>query len=257
MALSKLMNRPTPLIIGHRGCPAKRPENTMASFEQALLDGADMIEFDVQLSADGLPMVIHDPDLSLTTSGTGQIWQCRGDEVCSLDAGCWYDKKFKGECVPRLADVLETFGQRVLMNIELKPDCLCRPEPGPTAVALVVEMVRAAGLMDRVLISSFSYDALRIVRAMDSGANLAVLSYGPENGADPVLLCRAVGAISLNPDIEYLEKSTVERLHEAGLAVLPYGGGPDQTEPMKKALALDCDGFFADDPGAWAEMVGR
>ena len=246
----KFINKQTPLIIGHRGCPAKRPENTLASFEQAVLDGADMIEFDVQLSADGLPLVIHDPDLARTTNGTGQVWQCSGTDVCALDAG-------SGQRVPRLAQVLEAFGGRVLMNIELKRECLCHPEPGPTAVALVLEMVRAAGLMDQVLFSSFSFDALRVIRALDKGANLAVLSYGPENGADPVLLCRAVGALSLNPDIAYLDKPTVELLHHAGLAVLPYGGEPGQAEAMKKALDLGCDGFFADDPGAWAKLVGR
>lgn len=258
MSLGKFMNKTTPLVIGHRGSPAKRPENTLASFEEAVRDGADMIEYDVQLSADGVALVIHDADLARTTSGEGQVWQGKSEAIRALDAGSWFGGQYGDARVPTLDEVLSAFGRRILMNIELKPECVCRPDQGPGGVILVVEMVRAAGLFDRVLFSSFSFDALRVVRTLAAEANIAVLTNGLERGVDPVLLCQAIGAIACNPDIEYLEKSTVERLQRAGLAVLPYGGGQgDQVEAMKKALTLDCDGFFANDPEAWAKLIGR
>jgi len=87
-----LERRPAPLVwpplkIGHRGAAGEAPENTLASFDLALRQGADGIEFDVQLSSDGVPMAIHDARLARTTSGSGWVWEHRASVLRRLDAG--------------------------------------------------------------------------------------------------------------------------------------------------------------------------
>jgi len=87
--------RPRPLVIGHRGASADAPENTIAAFELALEQGADGIELDVHLTADGQPVVIHDFTLERTTDGVGPVSGRRVRELKRLDAGGWRDRRGK------------------------------------------------------------------------------------------------------------------------------------------------------------------
>src|SRR5689334_18281508 len=81
-----------PLNIGHRGASGEAPENTLASFELAWQQGADGIELDIQLSSDGVPVVIHDPDLRRTTSGDGRVNESHARILKRLDAGSWFNR---------------------------------------------------------------------------------------------------------------------------------------------------------------------
>src|SRR5271169_2602058 len=102
------------LNIGHRGASGEAPENTLAAFDLALRQGADGIEFDVRLSSDGVPVVIHDPRLERTTSGSGHVDDLPLSVLKRLDAGSWFNRRFPkraqnryaGLKVPTLAEVL-------------------------------------------------------------------------------------------------------------------------------------------------------
>ena len=102
-----------PLIIGHRGASAAAPENTLAAFALAQAQGADGIELDVQLSADGWPVVMHDSKLERTTNGQGRVQQLSLAQLQELDAG-------QGQTIPTLDEVFETLGPNFLYNVELK-----------------------------------------------------------------------------------------------------------------------------------------
>src|SRR5687767_4350185 len=95
-------DRPGPFVIGHRGAAGYAPENTMAAFERGMSLRADAIELDVNLSKDGELMVIHDPTLERTTTGTGFVYQHTAAEIKALDAGSWFDPSFKDCRVPTL-----------------------------------------------------------------------------------------------------------------------------------------------------------
>ena len=142
-----------PLIIGHRGASADAPENSLAAFALALEQGADGIEFDVQLSADGHPMVMHDWTVDRTTNGHGSVSRLTLRELQSLDAG-------DGRPVPTLGDVLKMFGPKLLYNIELKEIGLRDHDLG----AIVADRVKKHNLAHRTLISSFNLLALRRLR---------------------------------------------------------------------------------------------
>src|SRR5260221_43314 len=93
-------------VSAHRGASGYAPENTLAAFRLANELGADMVEFDVHLTADERLVLIHDDTLDRTTTGTGYVRDHTWDEIAGLDAGAWYAPEFQGERVPLLDDVL-------------------------------------------------------------------------------------------------------------------------------------------------------
>ncbi len=142
-----------PLILGHRGASANAPENTLLSFSLAQAQGADGIEFDVQLSADGWPMVIHDSNLERTTNGQGRVHQLTVAELKALDAG-------EGQPIPTLDEVFETFGPNFLYNVELKTAAL--RDNG--LAAAVADRIQAHNLERQTVASSFNPWAVRWAR---------------------------------------------------------------------------------------------
>ena len=142
-----------PLIIGHRGASAYAPENTMAAFELAAEQGADGIEFDVQLSRDGRLVIIHDFDMSRTTNGQGKVVELTVAELQAFDAG-------QGQIIPTLDELFEAMGPRLLYNIEIKYFGW-RDRGVETSVA---DRIAAYHLENHVLVSSFNPIAVRRAR---------------------------------------------------------------------------------------------
>ena len=109
-----------PIIFAHRGASTYAPENTLASFRLALSQGADAVELDVRLSADGQVVVMHDPIVDRTTNGHGRVAQLTLTELRSLDAGSFFSEKYRGEKIPLLEEVFEAVGRKMFINVELK-----------------------------------------------------------------------------------------------------------------------------------------
>nr|WP_246767046.1 glycerophosphodiester phosphodiesterase family protein [Agrobacterium fabrum] len=133
-------------IVSHRGANRFAPENTFAAADLALQQGADYIELDVRESADGVLYVIHDETLDRTTNGTGPVGHMLSSEIDTLDAGGWFDDRFKGAIVPRLDAYLEHLRGRAGVYIELK---YCDP-------AKVAALVRHLGMVRDTFYFSFS-----------------------------------------------------------------------------------------------------
>ena len=109
-----------PLVIAHRGASMYAPENTLAAFELAIEMGADAIELDTMLTADGIPIVIHDHSLDRTTDGIGSVSSKTVAELKLLDAGSAFDIRFAGERIPTLEEVFSAVGKKIMINVELK-----------------------------------------------------------------------------------------------------------------------------------------
>lgn len=140
-----------PLVIAHRGASRYAPENTLAAFRLAVEQGADAVELDAKLSADGEVVVIHDPTTDRTTGFRGEVRQLSLRQLKSLDAGSFFSAQFSGEPVPTLAEVFEAVGEQVLINVELTN----YTSPGDALVEKVVALVQKYHLEERVLFSSF------------------------------------------------------------------------------------------------------
>lgn len=128
--------------IAHRGASDKAPENTLVAFERALEQGADALECDVHLSADGEVIVIHDETVDRTTDGHGPVAEMTVAELQRLDAGSWKDRRFAGQRIPTLSEVSELARGRAQLFIELKG-------ASPELPARVVQVLRESGVAEQ------------------------------------------------------------------------------------------------------------
>jgi glycerophosphoryl diester phosphodiesterase len=148
----------------------------MAAFLLAGEMSADGIELDVHLSQDGELVVIHDHTVDATTDGHGLVSALSLAELRQLDAGSWFDPRFAGERIPTLRQVFEGVGQRLLINVEIK----VAPRQHPPALEReVVRLIEEEGMVDRVLVSSFSPRSLYRVQRLNRHIPLGVLYSRP------------------------------------------------------------------------------
>lgn len=109
-------------ICAHRGANETHPENTIAAFEEAIRLGAQMIEFDVQMTKDNQLVIMHDEKVNRTTNGRGLVGELTLRKIKKLDAGKWKSRKFKRERVPTLKEALDIMPRNIWLNIHLKGD---------------------------------------------------------------------------------------------------------------------------------------
>jgi len=128
------------------------PENTLAAFLLALQAGADGIELDVMLSRDKELVVIHDSTVDRTTDGTGKVSDLPLSALRELDAGARFGEEFRGEKLPTLAEVFETVGGKMRINVELKNYA----QPLDDLTSRVIALTERFHLADSVLLSSFN-----------------------------------------------------------------------------------------------------
>jgi glycerophosphoryl diester phosphodiesterase len=188
------------LIYAHRGSSGTEPENTIRAFRQAITDGAGGVELDVHMSSDGVPVVIHDRDVSRTTNGHGNIDELNLGTIKGLDAG-------SGEKIPTLTEVLHLLAGKLKLYVEVKQAGIAQT---------VIDVLEGYPNADW-LIASFDLDTLRQARTISATAELWPISV---TLTDEILDCAAevrATAVSLNSIGATAE--TVERLAEAGLGL--------------------------------------
>lgn len=145
-------------VVGHRGSSGTAPENTLASVRQGLESGADMIELDVQLTADHEIIVFHDAVLGRTTKGKGRVQNTLLQTIQSLDAGSWFSDDFRGEIVPTLRQAIELIRGKAYLNIEIKPPE--QDEDYHIRLEKILECIYDTGMEQFTLFGSFHHGAL-------------------------------------------------------------------------------------------------
>ncbi len=148
-------------IIAHRGYSAKAPENTLAAFQLAMDTGADVIELDVTLTKDGIPIVIHDDTLNRTTNGKGLVLAMTLKDLKKLDAGSWFNPSFSEEKLPTLEEVLQLVNKKIIVNVEIKKESAMKIEEK------VLEIVSKYGMESMVFISSFAHNSLFKIKELN------------------------------------------------------------------------------------------
>lgn len=165
--IERLLATDRVVVIAHRGGARLRPENTIAAFDLAASLNVDGLECDVHLSADGEPMVIHDPTLDRTTDASGPVSNLTADALSRVDAGFHFDPdhgwpyRGAGHGVPRLEHLLRRFPEMPVV-IEIKGDA-------PETAMRVLDVVHAVGASARVIIGGFSHGVLSAVRRAAPG----------------------------------------------------------------------------------------
>lgn len=160
-----------PLIIAHRGASALAPENTLAAFQKAIEDGAEGIEFDVRLAADGVPVVFHDYDLKRIGRRAGNILGFTSAELQNLDVGTWFNLKnphranerFSAETVPTFARLLDFLNNyKGLLYVELK----CSKNEIPALVEAVCKIIGESEFLPQVKLKSFNLEAVKQAKTL-------------------------------------------------------------------------------------------
>lgn len=152
-------------IIAHRGFPRQAPENTLAAFQAALNQAADSVEFDLQLTADGVPIIFHDQTLERTTNGRGKVSEKTLLELLNLDAGSWFAPEFAQEKISTLATalpILAKFPQYLYLDV--KPDCLWSDQQ----VQSLIILLSRYNLQKRAVITSFNDQFLQQFKKLSS-----------------------------------------------------------------------------------------
>jgi len=236
-----------PPIIGHRGAAALAPENTLASFRAAAALGCRMVEFDVRLSADGIPVVFHDATLDRTSDGHGRVGSRPLADLKRLDAGGWFSPSFLDERIPTLAETLALCLELGLaVNIEIKPDA--GAERATAGAALAVATTMWPSELPPPLVSSFSCRALAAaaLAAPDWPRGLLLgKRLGDWRDAAARLGVRAIHAAH-----QAFDAATIADIRQAGLEVLAY----TVNDPGRAALLWrwGVAAVFSDNPAVLA-----
>jgi glycerophosphoryl diester phosphodiesterase len=210
---------PYPRYAAHRGAGTLAPENTLAAMRVGFAHGYRMVEFDVKLSADGVPFLLHDDTLDRTTNGRGPADAMSWAELSRLDAGSWHSPAFAREPLPTLAAVAHwAIASEVACNIEIKP-MPGREAATGTAVALAARALwRDAPVPP--LLSSFAEDALAAAQSAAPELERALLlERVPPDW--PARLSR-LGCVALDADCRELTAPIVSAVHHAGHKVMTY-----------------------------------
>ena len=165
-----------PLIFAHRGDSKNFPENTLSSFISAINKGADVIELDVQMSKDNIPVIIHDTTLDRTTSSSGPVSSRNFSYLKNLDNGSWKNPSYNKERIQSLEKILELLSSKILINIEIKVPIHSIQNLSYSCIEKIIcILVNKFNCEDRVLISSFNLDLLTKIRNLNKKILLAPL----------------------------------------------------------------------------------
>ncbi len=232
-----------PIIFGHRGASKYAPENTVAAFELALKQGAEAFELDTMLSADGIPVVIHDRTVDRTTDDSGKVDQISTKKLRNIDAGSTFSTKYSNERIPLLEGVFTTFKNRALINVELKNyhnlfDAL--PEK-------VAEIANRIDVLDQLLFSSFFPSNLKRIKRLIPGVPVALLcSRGVMGYLPRSKVFLSVSANYIHPHYKDISKSFIEKQHHMYRKVNVWTVN-HQTD-MIRLINQGVDGIITDDP---------
>jgi glycerophosphoryl diester phosphodiesterase len=263
-----LLRRPgaLPKVVGHRGACEVAPENTLASFERAWRDGADIVEMDIRLTADRQPVVFHDAMVDRTTDGAGEVAGMTAAALKQLDAGSWFDARFAGERVPLLREVFDWAKGRLGLLLELKYSPYGSYEP--YLVPTVLDAIVDADIAEQVAAISYQPKALRQLKALaphipagpmfSPRAMMRLVLWLARRWSfltnleivrrvllRPLAFTRSWACDVVAPNIEIVTPLLVERAHAAGMP-LSCGG---LVWDYPRAIEMGVDTVSANNPG--------
>lgn len=241
------------VIIGHKGASGYAPENTLASFQRAMDQGAEMIEVDVHLSKDGEIIVFHDEDVSRTTNGAGKIHEMTLAEIKELDAGSWFSDEFVGEQIPTLGETIDLIHGKMGLIIDIKSR---GHEFYDGFAEKVVDIIVEKGAKEWCIVQSYDQEYLEHAYAEDSTIQMKKLMMGED---ESLLLSFYLNSKSfmtnrhkhefyqtINPHYKTVSNRRIFRLHARGYQIYTYV--VNEREDMIKMLNMAVDGIITDFP---------
>ena len=247
----KLVSQAGPLVIAHRGDSIHAPENTLPAFESAVKLKADLVELDYYHSKEGVPVVIHDNFLDRTTDAEAVFGKTKMlveetalADLQKLDAGAWFDPKFKGTKLPTLAEALDSIQAGSVTLIERKKG----------DAKSCIKLLREKKLTQRVVVQSFDWKYVRECHELEPTLVLATLGGSKDAITDARLdAAAATGASIVGWDHNKLTKTQIAAIHARGLKAWAYT--VDDSNRAKELVAAGLDGIITNAPGRMMKVV--
>jgi glycerophosphoryl diester phosphodiesterase len=231
-------------VIAHRGASASAPENTLAAVRQAIEEGTDWVEIDVQETADGQVVVFHDSDFMKLSGVNRKIWEVTADELEAIDVGASFSESFRGERVPTLAQVLDLCRGRAKVNIELK-----YYGHDQQLEQRVIELVESQQMSQDVVFMSLKQDAVKKMKSLkpnwDTGLLLSV-AIGDKAESEANFLAM---------NARFASRSMVRKTHQLGKQVFVW----TVNDPITMAVMIGrgVDGLITDKPALAREVIAE
>ena len=231
----KIEHLKTMEVTAHRGASVSYPENTMSAFKGAKKLGSDWIELDVQQTRDGELIVLHDPNLRRTTGVNKNTWEATYAEIKDLDAGSFFNEKFKDERIPLLEDVIKYAKENnIKLNIELKPT-----GNEKDFEKQVGELIKKYDFMNNVVVTSQVYKVLENFKAYDQNIKTVYvmsLAYGDITN----LTC----ADSFSIEASSVTRTLVNKIHNKGKEI--YAWTVNTKDSIQEMVDLNVDNIITD-----------
>ena len=244
-----------PWVIAHRGASADCPENTLAAFDEALRQGCDGIELDLQLSRDGVAVVYHDKTLGRAGHGRERVAQVDFDELAQLDVGAWLDVRFRGQHIPSLDEILERYGERTRLLLEIKTrEGNAGRERHHQLARTVARTVQRSRLERSSMVLSFDTEILEVCADEAPGVR-RVQNLKPPPLPPATLGERSPSLWALSVDVRTLTSKFAAAARRDGVPLLTFTCNTERH--VASALAAGAIGVISDRPGWLAEYLRR
>lgn len=238
------------LNIAHRGSSGSKPEHTYVAYDKAIKQKADYTELDLQMTKDNKLIAMHDNKVDRTTNGTGLVKDKTLEEIKNLDAGSWFDEKYKNQNVPELNEVLNKYKDKTNFYIETK-----HPDMYPGMDEKLINDLKKNNMLDedelkkgKLIIQSFSETSLKNIHNLNESIPLIQLIDDKDilklNDKELKRLSNYAYGLGFNKDI--VNKDLVEKCHKHGLKVHVFT--LNNEEEVKEMKELNVDGAFNNNP---------
>jgi glycerophosphoryl diester phosphodiesterase len=257
MLFANLDRQIWPAVVAHRGASALYPENTLPAFEGAIDAGADLVELDVRLSADGVPVILHDLDVSITTDGSGRVHELTLAEIKLLDASRGGGAVAE---VPTLREALELLSGRVGVNIEIKnlPEEPAFDSPREAAVEKTLSMLHEVAFSGPVVVCSFNWLSIERVRELEPSVPTGFLSVAAIDPWASLTYAKTKRHSFVLPHVVALDsagREFVEAAHAEGVRVGTWT--VDDAPTIERLFEMRVDALATNDPAAAVPIRDR
>jgi glycerophosphoryl diester phosphodiesterase len=261
-APSSAIRFPNVLVVAHRGGAALAPENTLAAFDDACTIGVDMVECDVHLSRDGEVVVMHDPDVSRTTNGRGQIGTLTLAELKALNAAAKFgDGTWPAQTIPTLGELLDEVKGKAGIQIEIKSTAAGARYPG--LELKVIDLLKARAMTQSSLLIAFDFPTLKDIKAADpsiqTGALVTVgwMALRANKTPDQILdeVIQATGADYFMPALAAVSEPLVQAAHARGLKMGVWT--VDTPSDMVRLAEYGVDALTCNKPDELKRVLGK
>ena len=242
-------------VIAHRGVSGSYPENTLSAFQAAIDIRAEMVELDVSISEDGIPVVVHDKTVDRTTDFEGDVQSFSVKELKKMEVGAWFSEEFRGEEFPTLREPLYLMKGQIPLNIEIKTEAVSDVINGGI-VDKALQIVKELDMSSWVIFSSFDYRVMEHLNALDVQMPKALLYETSQSGElMPSELVKKYQVDVFNCSYRQLSQEWIADLQAHQIPYLVYT--VNDPELMKELIEKGVSGMFTDFPQELLKIVEK